>query len=97
MRRPREADGCAVAAYDLETGKRLWRTELEALGPVSHKQGFNHVQMESIDQVLVVRGWEEAGKYVEVLAFPGRGHGVSDPPARRVLMQRVMQFFLDNL
>jgi len=39
----------------------------------------------------------EAGKYAEVLAFPGRGHGVSDPPARRVLMQRVTQFFIDNL
>jgi len=39
----------------------------------------------------------EAGKYVELLVFPGRGHGVSDPPARRVLMQRVTQFFLDNL
>jgi dipeptidyl-peptidase-4 len=39
----------------------------------------------------------EAGKYVEVLAFPGRGHGASDPVARRVLMQRVTQFFLDNL
>jgi dipeptidyl-peptidase 4 len=39
----------------------------------------------------------EHGKYPEVLAFPGRGHGVSDPPARRVLMQHVTQFFLDNL
>jgi dipeptidyl-peptidase-4 len=39
----------------------------------------------------------EAGKYTEVLAFPGRGHGASDPAARRVLMQRVTQFFLDNL
>jgi dipeptidyl-peptidase 4 len=39
----------------------------------------------------------EAGKYVEVLPFPGRGHGVSDPPARRTLMNRVKQFFLDNL
>jgi dipeptidyl-peptidase 4 len=39
----------------------------------------------------------EAGKYVEVLPFPGRGHGVSDPPARRVLMKRVTQFFTDNL
>ena len=39
----------------------------------------------------------EAGKYVQVMAFPGRGHGASDPPARRVLMQRVTQFFLDNL
>jgi dipeptidyl-peptidase-4 len=45
----------------------------------------------------VINDLIEAGKYVEVLAFPGRGHGVSDPPARRVLMQRVTQFFLDNL
>ena len=39
----------------------------------------------------------DAGKYVEVLPVPGRGHGVSDPAARRVLMRRVTQFFLDNL
>jgi dipeptidyl-peptidase 4 len=39
----------------------------------------------------------EHGKYAEVMAFPGRGHGVSDPPARRVLMQHVTEFFLDNL
>lgn len=39
----------------------------------------------------------DVGKYVEVMAFPGRGHGVSDPSARRVLMQQVTQFFLDNL
>jgi len=45
----------------------------------------------------VINDLIEAGKYVEVLAFPGRGHGVSDPPALRVLMQRVTQFFLDNL
>jgi dipeptidyl-peptidase 4 len=36
-------------------------------------------------------------KYVEVMAFPGRGHGVNDAPARRVLMNRVTQYFLDNL
>jgi dipeptidyl-peptidase-4 len=36
-------------------------------------------------------------KYVEVMAFPGRGHGVSDPPAQRVLWERVTKFFLDNL
>jgi dipeptidyl-peptidase-4 len=39
----------------------------------------------------------EAGKYTEVIAFPGRGHGASDPAARLVLMRRVTQFFLDNL
>ena len=39
----------------------------------------------------------EAGKYVEVMPFPGRGHGVSDSAARRVLMAHVTQFFLANL
>jgi dipeptidyl-peptidase-4 len=36
-------------------------------------------------------------KYIEVIAAPGRGHGVSDPPARKVVFNRVTQFFLDNL
>jgi hypothetical protein len=31
------------------------------------------------------------------MPFPGRGHGVSDPPARILLMRRVTQFFQDNL
>jgi dipeptidyl-peptidase 4 len=39
----------------------------------------------------------EHGKYVEVMPFPGRGHGASDPAARKVLFNRVTQFFLDNL
>ena len=38
-----------------------------------------------------------AGKNVEVLPFPGRGHGVSDPPARIFLMERVTEFFQENL
>jgi len=37
------------------------------------------------------------GKYVEVIAAPGRGHGVSDPAARKIVFSRVTQFFLDNL
>ena len=37
------------------------------------------------------------GKAVEVMPFPGRGHGVSDPPARILLMKRVTKFFVDNL
>src|SRR5882724_10869379 len=39
----------------------------------------------------------EKGKQVEVLPFPGRGHGVSDAPARIFLMNRVTQFFVENL
>jgi dipeptidyl-peptidase 4 len=37
------------------------------------------------------------GKYVEVMPVPGRGHGASDPAARKVVFNRVTQFFLDNL
>jgi dipeptidyl-peptidase-4 len=39
----------------------------------------------------------EAGKYIEVMTFPGRGHDLNDPPAERVLWNRVTQFFLNNL
>ncbi len=39
----------------------------------------------------------KAGRYVEFQIYPGRGHGISDRPARVHLFNRVTQFFLDNL
>jgi dipeptidyl-peptidase-4 len=39
----------------------------------------------------------KAGKYPEVYAYPGRGHGIGDPTGRVHLFRRVTQFFLDNL
>jgi dipeptidyl-peptidase-4 len=62
---------------------------------IAHGTGDDNVHY--ANTLSVINDLIEAGKYVEVLAFPGRGHGVTDPPARRVLMQRVTQFFLDNL
>jgi dipeptidyl-peptidase-4 len=62
---------------------------------VAHGTGDDNVHY--ANTLSVINALVEAGKYVEVLAFPGRGHGVSDLPARRVLMERVTQFFLDNL
>jgi dipeptidyl-peptidase 4 len=62
---------------------------------VAHGTGDDNVHF--ANTLSVLNELIEAGKYVEVMPFPGRGHGVSDPAARRVLMQRVMQFFLDNL
>ena len=62
---------------------------------IAHGTGDDNVHF--ANTLSVINDLIEAGKYVEVLAFPGRGHGVSDPSARRVLMQRVTQFFLDNL
>ena len=62
---------------------------------IVHGTGDDNVHY--ANTLSVINDLIEAGKYVEVLAFPGRGHGVSDQPARRVLMTRVTQFFLDNL
>jgi dipeptidyl-peptidase 4 len=62
---------------------------------IAHGTGDDNVHFSNT--LALVNDLIKAGKYVEVMPFPGRGHGVSDPPARRVLMNRVTQFFLDNL
>jgi dipeptidyl-peptidase-4 len=62
---------------------------------IAHGTGDDNVHF--ANTLSLINELIETGKYVEVMPFPGRGHGVSDPPARRVLMNRVTQFFLDNL
>jgi dipeptidyl-peptidase 4 len=62
---------------------------------IAHGTGDDNVHYSNT--LALINELIESGKYAEVMAFPGRGHGVTDPPARRVLMQRVTQFFLDNL
>ncbi len=62
---------------------------------IAHGTGDDNVHF--ANTLAVINELIEKGLNVEVLPFPGRGHGVSDLPARRVLMQRVTQFFLDNL
>ncbi len=62
---------------------------------IAHGTGDDNVHF--ANTLAVINELIEAGKYVEVMPFPGRGHGVTDSAARRVLMTRVAQFFLDNL
>jgi dipeptidyl-peptidase-4 len=62
---------------------------------IAHGTGDDNVHY--ANTLTLINQLIDAGKYVEVMAFPGRGHGVSDPPARKVLMLRVTQYFLDNL
>jgi dipeptidyl-peptidase-4 len=62
---------------------------------IAHGTGDDNVHFSNT--LALINELIKAGKYVEVLPFPGRGHGVSDLPARRVLMNRVTQFFIDNL
>ncbi len=62
---------------------------------IAHGTGDDNVHYSNT--LALINQLIDSGKYAEVMAFPGRGHGVTDPPARHVLMQRVTQFFLDNL
>jgi len=62
---------------------------------IAHGTGDDNVHY--ANTLALINDLIEMGKYVEVMAFPGRGHGVSDLPARRLLMRRVTQFFQDNL
>jgi dipeptidyl-peptidase-4 len=62
---------------------------------IAHGTGDDNVHYSNT--LALIDDLMEAGKYVEVMAFPGRGHGVSDPPAQRLLWNRVTEFFLDNL
>jgi dipeptidyl-peptidase 4 len=62
---------------------------------IAHGTGDDNVHF--ANTLSLINKLIELGKYVEVMSFPGRGHGVSDPAARKVLMNHVTQFFLDNL
>ena len=62
---------------------------------IAHGTGDDNVHFSNT--LVLINDLIKAGKYPEVMPFPGRGHGVSDPPARKVLMKRATKFFLDNL
>jgi dipeptidyl-peptidase-4 len=78
-----------------ESSPVKYASQLKGKLLIAHGTGDDNVHY--ANTLAVINDLIEAGKYAEVLAFPGRGHGVSDPAARRVLMRRVTQFFLDNL
>jgi len=62
---------------------------------VAHGTGDDNVHFANtlalLDAAIAV------GKSIEVMPFPGLGHGINDPGARRLMMQRATKFFLDNL
>jgi dipeptidyl-peptidase 4 len=62
---------------------------------IAHGTGDDNVHFSNT--LDVINSLIADGKYVEVIAAPGRGHGASDPAARKIIFTRVMQFFLDNL
>ena len=62
---------------------------------IAHGTGDDNVHF--ANTLTLINQLIEKKKYVEVMPFPGRGHGVSDSAARIVLMNRVTQYFLKNL
>ena len=69
--------------------------QLEGKLLIAHGTGDDNVHF--ANTLALINRLLEKGKYVEVMAFPGRGHGVSDAGARIVLMRRVTEFFEKNL
>jgi hypothetical protein len=59
--------GCAVASYDLNTGRKLWCRRLKGLGPVEHSIYNNRVSMTLKNDAVWIDGYEDAGDYIEVL------------------------------
>jgi len=62
---------------------------------IAHGTGDDNVHYSNT--LAVINDLISNGKYVEVIAAPGRGHGISDPAAHKLVFSRVTQFFLDNL
>ncbi len=62
---------------------------------IAHGTGDDNVHYSNT--LVLIDELVRAGKYVEVMALPGWVHRVSDPPAQRLLWDRVTKFFLDNL
>jgi hypothetical protein len=57
--------GCELVAYDLKSGKQLWKCELRGIGPTSHSKYRNQVNLASEDGMVVVYGNESNGRYIE--------------------------------
>lgn len=58
--------GGQVVAVDLENGKEIWRTSLNALGPIVHFQYLTRLNLKVTDHGITVYGDESQGRYIEV-------------------------------
>ncbi len=59
--------GCEVVAIEIATGKELWKSSLEGIGPTGHSKYRNRVNIETDGKKIIVYGNESNGKYVEHL------------------------------
>ena len=63
---------------------------------IAHATGDDNVHFTNTSEVI--NELILAGKYPDgLMIFPGRGHGMSDWPARVQLYQRITDFLVGNL
>ena len=65
----RIANGARARAWSLADGALLWDRAIEGIGPQDHSKYSNLIQIERADELLIVRGREAHGRYVEALAL----------------------------
>jgi dipeptidyl-peptidase-4 len=66
-------------------------------GPLMVAQGTDD-EFVHLNNTLMLQGrLLNAGKSVDVLLLPDRGHRIDDLPARRILFSKMTEFFLQNL
>ncbi|HLT40375.1 MAG TPA: hypothetical protein VK034_29050, partial [Enhygromyxa sp.] len=63
----RIASGARARAWTLADGAPLWDRQLEGLGPQDHSKYSNLIQLEFADRLVIVRGQESHGRYLEAL------------------------------
>lgn len=61
------ASGASVSAVDRASGRVLWTTELEGLGPIGHDKYRNETRIALDPRGLVIYGNETQGQYIEIL------------------------------
>jgi hypothetical protein len=57
--------GGNVVAVDLSTGKELWESRLQGIGPVAHSAYENLMNLDANFEVVEVWGRESMGRYLE--------------------------------
>lgn len=79
-------NGCALVAYDLKNRQQKWKTALWGIGPRSHSQYSNQINLTFDGKYLIVYGNEAYGQYIELVdPESGRtvGHKVVPPTGQR--------------
>jgi len=62
---------------------------------IAHGTGDDNVHFANTAELI--EKFIQAGKYAEVMLFPGRGHSISDTPAQLELFRRMTDFLVHNL